>query len=293
MHRDSRAVQDKRAATTLTSEDARVYLRRFPAQGKAQVAINLGMVLAGNGIVFWLLSSGSLREAHLIALVMAETILLIAIAWLLQRCVPKQDWLEKPKPWREIGPVLGFVMVWLGGAYGMTLLVVNGYPDVLALLRTPHIWIESKLYLAVLYTVLLALVHALVDLGHYRRNGGPFVSEVSHDAMARYLTLILGAIPFAMPFFAVTIGGFKGLEYVFGRARIDPARSVLAAAAMLVVAGAGFVVVKLLIDSGVHGWAIGFVFAKLIAEIMIVCIPLVMVRVLAEETANKTPAAAR
>lgn len=266
----------------LTARDAQEYLRRFPAQGALQVAFNLGMVLIGNAVVLWLLASGDLRGAHLIVLVMVETILLIAFSWLLQRAVPRVDWSEQPKPWRQTLPLIAFVLVWFAGAYGITLLIIGGYPDVVSLFSSPQAWMESRLYLPILYTLAMALMHGLGDLHHYRRHGGPFLSSVSHDAMARYLTLLLGGIPFAMPFFAVTIGGIKGIEYVVRNARLNARKSVLAGMAMLAVGTIGFQVVDFLIASGVRAWAIGFVFAKLIAESMIACIPLVMSHVAKE-----------
>jgi hypothetical protein len=275
---------------TLTGDDARKYLRRFPAQRPATVALNFAMVLAGNAIVLYLLAIGELRAAHLIALVIAETVLLIAVAWALQRCVPKSDWLEPPRSWRQNLPVIVFVLIWLSGAYGITLFVVDGWEDFFDLTRSPGAWIESRLYLPLAYTLLLALVHGLADLRHYRQRGGPFLSEVGHDAMARYLTLILGGLPFVMPFFAVVIGGFKGLEYVVGKLRVDLQKAVLAAAVMLIIGSASLQLVEYLVTSGVRGWAIGFVFAKLIAEALVVCIPLVMVRVIAEETAASAAA---
>ena len=50
---------------------------------------------------------------------------------------------------------------------------------------------------------------------------------------ARYLTLIFGGIPFAMPFFVVVIGGFKAIEFLMRRARVAPGQSVLGALAMI------------------------------------------------------------
>ncbi len=94
--------------------------------------------------------------------------------------------------------------------------------------------------------------------------------------MARWLTLTLGGIPFAMPFFAVSIGGYKCIKFIAKKAKLAPEQSVLVAVAMLTVAVGGFYVVNQLIVSEVAGWAIGFVFAKLIAEVLIACIPLVM-----------------
>ena len=293
MTRKSKKKTGKASEPTLTAEDARSYLRRFPAQGAVQVGFNLGMVLVGNAIVFWLLLSGELREAHLIALVLIETALLIALSWLLQRAVPRADWSEQPKPWREKIPVLAFLLVWLGGAYGITLVVIDGVEDFFSLMRSADAWIESRLYLPVLYTLVFALIHAGGDMHHYRRHGGPFLSSVSQDAMARYLTLLLGGIPFAMPFFAVVIGGFKGIEFLVNRARHDLRTSLLGGLSMLAVGMGSFQLVGWLISSGVRGWAIGFVFAKLIAESLIVCIPLVMVQVIKEEAAQAAKVAAR
>ena len=48
---------------------------------------------------------------------------------------------------------------------------------------------------------------------------------------------------------------------------------------MLGVAAASFALVDWLIGSGVAGWAVGFVFAKLIAEALVACVPLVMAHV--------------
>ena len=97
--------------------------------------------------------------------------------------------------------------------------------------------------------------------------------------MARWLTLLLGGIPFAMPFFAVAIGGFKGVEWLLKRARVKPHESVLGAIAMLGVAWGSFALIGVLVSGGVAGWAIGYVFAKLIAELAVACVPLVMAHV--------------
>jgi hypothetical protein len=263
----------------LTREDALVYLKRFPAQGITEVVINVVLVLIGNAVVLWLLLHGRLRAAHLIVLVMSETILLVAVAWVLQRLVPRRDWLEQAKPWREKIGIFAFMTVWLGGAYGITLAIVQGYGDVFALLHSPQAWVRAGLHWPLLYTFGFALVHGVGDMSYYKRHGGPFQSSVAHDAMARYLTLVLGAIPFAMPFFAATIGGFKGVEYVARKAKADPTKSIFAGAAMMAVFYGSFGLIELLMNGGVNGWAIGFVFAKLLAEVMVACIPLVMSKV--------------
>jgi hypothetical protein len=261
---------------SLTREDALQYLRRFPEQGRLAVAINLGLVLAGNALVFWLLWSGQLRAAHLIVLVLLETLLLLALGWLQLRIVPQRDWSEPPKPARErVGPLV-FLAVWIGGAYGLTLVMVHGYGDLRALATSPQAWIDAKLHWPLLYTAGLALLHFFSDLAYYRTHGGKFLAVLSHDTMARVLTLILGGIPFAMPFFAAVGLGVKGIEFVAKKAKVAPAQSALASAAMLGVAGGSFALVSWLMSSGTAGWAIGFVFAKLIAEAMVALVPLVM-----------------
>ncbi|HET9485162.1 MAG TPA: hypothetical protein VFO79_14470 [Xanthomonadales bacterium] len=266
-------------ANTLTREDALSYLRRFPSQGKAVVAANLALVCSTNGVVFWLLMTDRLRSAHLIVLVVVEALLLVAIARASAARVPRRDWSEQPRPWRERAPVLAFALAWLGFAYGLTLLYVQGYADLFALLRSPAAWTAAGLHWPLLLTLATALVHASGDVAHYRRHGGPFLSSVSHDAMARWLTLLLGGIPFAMPFFAVAIGGFKGVEWLLERARVKPHESVLGAIAMLGVAWGSFALIGVLVSGGVAGWAIGYVFAKLIAELAVACVPLVMAHV--------------
>jgi uncharacterized membrane protein len=66
------------------------------------------------------------------------------------------------------------------------------------------------------------------------------------------------------------------VEFVAKQAKVAPQLSALAGIAMLAVASGSFALVSWLISAGVTGWAIGFVFAKLIAEVMVACVPLVM-----------------
>lgn len=236
-------------------------------------------MVAGNALVLLFLLDGRLRAAHLIALVMAETVLLTLVGWAQHRFVPQRDWSEQPKPLRERLPVLLFGLVWLAGAYGITLFMLGGIADFSALLRSREAWVDAGLHWPLLVTLVMALAHALGDDAHYRRHGGPFLSTVSHDAIARYLTLFFGAIPFAMPFFIVVIGGFKAVEFLLCRARVAPGQSAIGAIAMNAVGYGGFALVGLLIGNGVAGWAIGYVFAKLLSELAVTAIPLVMAKV--------------
>ena len=273
------------ANDTLTREDALTYLRRFPDRGVPGFAFDLALVLASNGVVAWLLAHGRLAPAHLVALVAAEAALLVAIAALAARAVPVRDWSEPPKPWRERWPVLVFALCWLGFAYALTVTLIGGWPDLLAL-RRPGAWREAGLHWPLAATMLLALVHAYGDLAHYRRHGAPYLSTTSHDALARWMTLLFGAIPFAVPFFVVAIGGIKLVERVLKRLRVEPGPSMLTAALMIGCGYAGFAVIGWLASSGVSGWAIGYVLAKTLSEAAVAAIPLVM-----RQVANEPPAA--
>jgi hypothetical protein len=261
---------------TLTRADARAYLRRFPAQGVWQVAFNLLLVFGGNAIVLYLLLSGRMRAAHLIVLVAVEAVLLIVIAALSTVGVPPGDRFEKPMPWRERLPTLLFGVFWIAGVYAITLVFIHGWPDLFALLRSADAWFVAGLFVPIAYTAGTALLQAGADRVHYRRHGRPFISGVAGPLLARILTLVLGGVPFAMPFFVAVFGAVKGVEFVLRKARVRPAQSVLAGVGMPVIAYGAFALVGVLIEQDVAGWAIGFVLAKLIAESMVAAIPLVM-----------------
>jgi hypothetical protein len=190
--------------------------------------------------------------------------------------VPISDWYEPPKPLRETWPALAFFVFWCAGAYGFTLLIIRGWPDLLAYLRGGAVWVDTGVLYALAITAVLAVVGGVGDYLRYRRIGPPYMSSVATELMARMLTLIFGGIPFAMPFFVVTLGGFKGVEWIVRRARITPGPALAVAAAMIAVGVGGFAVVSWLIAGGTSAWAIGYVLAKTISELLVVAIPLAM-----------------
>lgn len=261
---------------SLARDEAQAWLKRFPAHGWGTFALNAASLLAGNGLVLWMMLTGRVRGAHLIALTFAEAIVLAALAWIVHLCVPRSAWTDAPKSWQERLGMFAFLLVWLGGAYSVSLLMIEGWPDFLALLRSPQPWIDSKLLWALGITTLVGVVHAVGDVAHWRAHGGQMLSTVSNDAGARVLTLILGGIPFAMPFFAASIGAFKGIEFVAKKFGAHPQQSVVVGLLMLAAAYGAIMLVGGLVTAGVAGWAIGFVLARLIAETLIAAIPLAM-----------------
>ncbi|MFN9729492.1 MAG: hypothetical protein ACK59M_03390 [Pseudomonadota bacterium] len=262
---------------TLTREDAQAWQRHFPFPGWGAIAFHAIAVLAGNGLVLWLLATGRLPGAGLILLVVVEFVLLLVLARLAALPVPHAHWFEPPDPWRKQLFLLGVLAVWAGGAYSITLVMIEGWGPFLAYFRDASRWHETGLSWAIGITALLGLGTAFGDWHRYRRLGPPFVPALGMDVLSRMLVLIFGAIPFAVPIFSVFIGAVKAGERMVGALR---AGRWPAAAAMLALELAGgallYSIFFLLHGAGVHVWAIGYVMAKCVAELMVVAIPLVM-----------------
>jgi len=261
---------------TLTRADALAYLKQFPFHGPLAFGLSLLPVLASNGYLLWLMLQERLSGPGLILIVVIETVMLTLLARLSAVPIPRRDWMDQPKPWSQILPVLVFLLIWCSGAYGMTLLFIGGWTEMLGYFRHGHVWFDSGVAYALALTLGLAIFPMLSDWQRYRRIGPPFMASLGHDAMARLLTLIFGGIPFAMPFFVVVIGGFKLIEWIVLRAKSAPGTSALAAACMLACAVSGFLLVEQLIRTEAHAWAIGYMLAKLVSELMVASIPLVM-----------------
>ncbi|MCE3004516.1 MAG: hypothetical protein LW860_17720 [Xanthomonadaceae bacterium] len=262
---------------TLTRDDANAWLRQFPFPGWTALGFQVVVVLAGNALVLWLLASGRLPGAGLILLVVIEFVLLFALAHLAALPVPRAHWFEPPTPWREQLFLLGFLAVWAGGAYSFTLLLIGGWPDFLAYFHDPGRWHATGLSWALGVTFVLALATACGDWLRYRRRGPPFMPALGLEVASRMLTLIFGAIPFAVPIFAAFIGVVKSAERIIAAAR---AKRWTAAAATLAAALGGLVLLYTMFvalqRAGVNDWAIGYVMAKCVAELLVVAIPIVM-----------------
>jgi len=264
------------SSPTLTRADIDTHLRQFPFTGYPSWLLQMLPVILSNAYVLWLLLQGRLSGAGLILIVAIEAVVLMLLVNLAALPVPRAHWQDPPKPWREVLPAMLFLAIWCGGAYGMTLAFIKGWPDMQRYLQEPAFWIESGVATALGLTFGLALMTAVGDWLRYRRLGPPYVPALSHDVMARILTLIFGAIPFAMPFFVGTIGGIKGMEWIGKRARTDLLGAGLVALAMLVFAGACYLLVQALVKTELHAWAIGFVLAKLLSELTIASLSLIM-----------------
>jgi hypothetical protein len=268
--------KNTRRSDQLSQHDAEACLRNFPFPGYPALALHALFVIACNGYVFWLLVSGQLPAAGLILLVAIECSALLLLLQLLAYAVPPEHWADPPDRGTKRLALLGFLIVWCGGAYGLTLVVIDGWRDLLGFWQDLDRWYETGLAYALALTLGLALIATLSDWQRYRRIGPPFMPTASTDCMARMLTLIFGAIPFAVPFFVVAIGGAKLVEWLFARAGRDLQNTILGALCMLAAAYGSFFLVGMLIDAGIGGWAIGYVLAKILAELLVVALPLIM-----------------
>lgn len=282
--------------------DWEMVMRRYPLASPLGLGWQVLTTLGGNLVIAWLVAHGRMSPLELVVLVAIEAVLLVAIAWIHSRFVPKESLNEKPMKLRERLGTLAFGLFWLACVYGLVLFAfVPSGDELRRLLDDPFAFVlGSNLKWPLLITLGGALVDALQDHAHLMRRGGYFISTPGLQGAARWMTLFLGGIPFFMPVVAV-IGllvalGKRAGEWVKRRRGGDDreieSKVMMVLAPLMMVAF--FATFSGLVTSGVSGWAIGYATAKFIAEIFIVCLPLIAKTAHAEETAAlKTPAAAK
>ncbi len=274
-----------------------MFLRRYPLASRWGLALPIGATLLGNGLVVWLVVSGRMTPFELVLMVTIEALLLATIAWLQKRAVPAEALEPDPMTRRDRLRTLGFLLVWLGGVYAFTLfgLVPSG-DAMLALLRDPLGFLSaSALVGPLLVTLIAAALEVLQDHRHFRRHGGLFFSTPGLQGSARLLTLILGGIPFAIPFFAAAIGLKLGVErmHAWLERKVGQGRRKALVALLPGVAVLALVLALLLladrIDSALQDdagwWALGYGCAKFVSELFIVCLPLIAALPAADEPA--------
>ena len=278
-------------------------LARYPLASPWGLAFQIGSTLAGNALVVWLVASGRMTPFELVVLVAIEALLLIGLAWLQSRAVPPEAVERNPMPLRERLGTFAFLLVWLGGVYAFVFFgFVPSGAEMLAALRDPLGFLAgSSLKWPLLITLVTAAVDALQDHAHFRRHGGKFLSTPGFQGAARMLTLILGGIPFAVPFFGAVIGLKLAVEKIHARLTQGPRNpqrkalvtSVLAVTVLALVWGAGAAVdrIDLALQRGVAWWALCYGAAKFVSELFIVCLPLIATKAHAEDEAKaKAPA---
>lgn len=280
------------AAKQQSLKEWEMLMRRYPLASPWSLAVQAATVLAGNITIAWLVATGRMTPLELVLLVAIEAMLLIGLAMLHSRFVPKASLEKNPMRWRERLGTLAFGLFWLGCVYGIVLgFFVPSGEELRRLTDDPAgFLLRSNLKWPLLITLAGGFVDALHDHAHQRQHGGQFLSTPGLQGAARWLTLFLGGIPFLMPVVAV-VGLLVAVGKRIGKwlERRDRANSNTEAMVLSVMAPvmmvAFFATFGGLVTSGVSGWAIGYATAKFIAEIFIVCLPLIAKLAHAQESA--------
>jgi len=266
-------------------------MRRYPLSSPWSLAWPVATALAGNLVVAWLVATGRMSPLELVLLVAIETALLVGVATLQARFVPKEAIQKNPMTVRDRLVTFAFGLVWLGLVYTLVFVgLVSQREEAERLVADPVAFLlSSNLKWPLLITLAGAFVDSLQDHAHYARHGGIFYSTPGMQAAARWMTLFLGGIPFFMPLVAV-VGGLYALLVKTGewlRARRGAqGQNLWMLATMPLMLLAFFATFAGLVASQVSGWAIGFATAKFAAEIFVVCLPLIASKAHAEESAG-------
>lgn len=277
------------------ASDWQQMLRRYPLASPWGLAFQIGSTLAANALVVWLVASGRMTPFELVLLVALEAILLIGIAWLQKHSVPPAAREPDALTPRDRLQTFAFLLVWLGGVYSFVFFgFVPSGAEMLGALRDPLAFLAgSSLKWPLAITLATAAIDALQDHAHFRRHGGKFLSTPGFQGAARMLTLILGGIPFAVPFFGAVIGLKLAVEKIHARLTRDkerPNRNALfvtllaLAVAALVWTGATLLDrIDLALQRGVAWWALCYGAAKFVSELFIVSLPLIATKAQAED----------
>jgi hypothetical protein len=249
-------------------------------------------VLAANLLAARALVRGEMRPWELVVLVAFEAVAYSAVAWIQLLFVPREarpDADEKKQSLLTRLPAMAFGLFWLVCVYGLIFgFLLRDLAPFLAAVREPLAYLSHS---AIRWPLAVALggllLDAIADRQFWRQHGGTFVSTPAFTAMARWLTLILGGIPFFVPFAA---GGWvvgqvaKGIEKRYGTGVTGT--KFPAVVLVLPVLGIGLLaLVGWLIQAGELGWTIGYCSAKFVSELFILAMPLIAERASREEKA--------
>ena len=266
--------------------------RRYPVASHWELLRQGSGVLAANLLAARALVRGEMRPWELVVLVAFEAIAYTFVAWIQLRFVPPEARPEaeekKPKLLARLG-MLSFALFWLAAVYGLIFaFLLRDLAPFLAAVREPLVYLgHSAIRWPLAVALLGVIVDAIADRQFWLRHGGTFVSTPGFTAMARWLTLFLGGIPFFVPFAA---GGWVVAQVVKAiekRYATDSRRGQVPAALFVVpiLAIGLFMLVGWLIQAGELGWTIGYCSAKFVSELLILAMPLIAERASREERA--------
>lgn len=269
--------------------------RRYPVASHWELLRQGCGVLAANVLAARALVRGEMRPWELVVLVAFEAIAYTFVAWIQLLFVPPearpdtpQNGEKKPSLLARL-PAMAFGLFWLVCVYGLIFgFLLRDLEPFLAAVRDPLAYLgRSAIRWPLAVAVGGLVLDAIADRQFWRHHGGTFVSTPGFTAMARWLTLILGGIPFFVPFAAggwVVAQTAKGIERRYSAG--STSTKLPAAILLLPILGIGLLMlVGWLMQAGELGWTIGYCSAKLASEILILCMPLIAERASREERA--------
>lgn len=259
--------------------------RRYPAGDRQALVTQIVLMLASNAFTVYLLMTHKMTPAHLVLLVAIEAVLLSLLSTVQSLFVPAEAKTKSDQTLVQRVYLLAFGLFWLTVVYSLIFagLLHMDLPFG-KLIRNPRETLEQAGMLWPLgITLIAALVDSWKDAAYFRAQGGMFLSTPGLNAIARWLTLFLGGIPFLIPLAAFVFGISKVAERL--NRRPDSASIGAAALVIPVLALGMFGLMSGLISAGISGWAIGYCSAKFVSELLILCLPVIAVKARDEETA--------
>ena len=268
--------------------------RRYPLGSRGDLVRQLALTVVSNVVVAHLLITRQMLPFHLVVLVALEALLLSVIAFVQHRFVPRSAIMESPEK-QSIGQrifTLGFGLFWLFAVYGLVLSFLAPSGDAVRdFVRDPLAGlIAARLHWPLAITAGSAVWDAVRDHLHWQQeqapHGGYFVSTPGFNAIARWLTLFLGGIPYLMPLAIVVFGLSKLIQRLGKKAAAANQTNVKWALLVAPLLGlALFGTMSTLLRAGLAGWAIGYTVAKIASEVLIVFMPWIATQAKAEESA--------
>jgi len=256
------------------------YIARFPRPSPAALVLSLASVVIGNGYLLWRVWQGELRMSGIVLLVLAEAVILSIVAAAQRSFVPaahrmKSDGAHYGLPAKVISWI-GFI-IGIGGAYAMWAYLLKEWEAVVGYFSSWQPWRESGLHIALAVTLLFAVFGLVADHVHYRRAGPPLVSSVQLESTARRITFAYGAIVIAVPMFGTLAFALWAIPRLIGK-RDTKAWNFIGGMAVIAVFFATFFGLARLVDSGVFGWALVYLWGKTLVEGLFVALPVLAKR---------------
>ncbi len=262
---------------------------RYPPGNRASLVQQIVLMLASNAFIVYQLVTHRMQPLHLVLLVAVEAVLLSVVAFVQSRTVPPE---AKTPSEQTVGQRLGtlaFGLFWLAAVYSLVFVGLLGAGGALwGLVRQPLETIrQGGLLWPLTITVIAAFRDSVKDARYFREHGGKFMSTPGLNAIARWLTLFLGGIPFFIPLAAVGWVISKIIErlnrrMIKGTVPTDVRWAILVIPLLFL---GMFSVMGSLLSAGLSGWAIGYCAAKFVSELLILCMPVIATKAKAQGTA--------